>query len=204
MIYDTIDDLRSQLGSSKTPEKVRRYAAKMLHAVPVVPEINREEFILSRCKGKNVLEFGASGKMSEAVQQVSSDYLGVDRTAADRGVVAFDLDDISMSDVPGRSDVDVVLCGEVLEHLTNPGWFLERLRHKCRSASFLFTVPNAFSSAGARHLLRGNENVNIDHVCWYSPRTIRTLLERYAFEIREFYYYNGAGPTSEGLIVVAS
>jgi hypothetical protein len=47
------------------------------------------------------------------------------------------------------------------------------------------------------------ENVNIDHVAWYSPRTLRTLLERARWNITEFAWYGGDPGVAEGLIAVA-
>ncbi len=66
----------------------------------------------------------------------------------------------------------------------------------------LITVPNAFATAGRQWLAKGKENVNIDHVAWYSPRTLATLLNRAGYTYADLFYYNGDGPTAEGLIVV--
>jgi hypothetical protein len=48
----------------------------------------------------------------------------------------------------------------------------------------------------------GTENVNVDHVAWYSWRTLKTLLDRYGYPIREFYWYKGRPRFAEGIIVV--
>lgn len=200
MSYATIDHLRSQLGGTPSPDRSPAYAAKMLHPVPKAETVKREEFILRQCRGKRVLEFGASGALHRAIVEVAALCVGVDRESTS-SVIGFDLDAIGpeLPQVP----CDIIICGEIIEHLTNPGWFLTRLKRQYPDVPVIITVPNAFSRAGAGHIQRGIENVNIDHVAWYSPTTIAALLTKCGYVAGALYYYNGDGPTSEGLVVCA-
>lgn len=198
-MYATIDELRSQLGG--TPQRSPEYIAKMLHPIPTTDEVNREKFILGNCQGKRVLEFGASGPLHEAIVTVASDYLGVDRTPAP-GVVVFDLDDVSLLALPRNGTPDLIVCGEVLEHLGNPQWFLTRLRMQFKGVPVILTVPNAFSEKAHRWAQRNTENVNADHVAWYSPKTLSVLLQRAGYTVGGLYWYGGSGPTADGLVVV--
>ena len=205
MSYATIEDLRSQLGAPKTPDASAAYAAKMLHALPETKVVaDRIAYLVEHVKGKRVVEFGASGKASEAVRAAAAQFFGVDRTAGDR-VVGFDMDDVSVGWLPMPTSwfPEIVVCGEVLEHLSNPGWFLQRLRRHLPDVPLVITVPNAFSSAAQKWIAKGYENVNADHVAWYSPKTIAVLLERAGYVPADLAYYNGTGPTAEGLIVYA-
>lgn len=201
--YATIEELRSQLGSRRPAASSIEYAEKMLHRVPAAPVVDRAAFILEHCRGRRVLEFGASGPMHEAVFQAASACYGVDREDGPFGVIGFDLDDVSRSELPSVPTPEVILCGEVLEHLSNPGWFLTRLRRQYDGVPVIITVPNAFSSAAAKHIAKGVENVNRDHVAWYSYRTLFTLLERHGFTSNLFAWYHGEPYTAEGLIVLA-
>lgn len=217
-MFSSIDALRSQLGASETTAAQKAYAEKMMHPLPVAETVDRVKFILERVTGKCVLEFGATGPLHDAAVKVATRVYGFDRPVAERpapyaienGVEAFDLDDVSQPDLPMRPwpqpssepGVEIVLCGEVLEHLSNPGWFLTRLKRQYPGVPVIVTVPNAFTDIARRHLARGYENVNGDHCAWYSPKTLRVLLERAGYEIGEFYYYGAGGPTSEGLIAV--
>lgn len=206
MTYATLDDLRAGLGG-KDVTQTAEYRAKMLHKIPDLPVIDREPFILKRCKDKRVLEFGASGPLHRAIKEVvghEENILGVDLNPADESVVRFDLDDVRHHELPGiYMDPDVIVCGEILEHLTNPGWFLTRLKQEHPGVPVIFTVPNAFSAAGAKHMLSGNENVNKDHVCWYSYTTLTTLLTKVGFEILSSAWYKGDPLVAEGLVMVA-
>lgn len=207
MSYATIDDLRSQLGTRpKAPGAEQAYADKMLHRVPDAPVVDRSAFILEHCTGKRVLEFGASGPMHEAMVKVAAQCYGIDRSDGP-GVLGFDLDavrlngDMALVDLPQYADIDVIVCGEVLEHLSNPGWFLERLHRQYPKTPTIITVPNAYSHAGHVHMGKGVENVNADHCSWYSFRTLRTLLERYGYAGYRFAWYGGQPLTAEGIVV---
>lgn len=207
MSYATIDDLRSQLGAPTVTEQQRAYRAKMMHPFPEAPVVDRALFVLGRCQGKHVLEFGASGPMHEAVVKAAASVVGIDRISNDSAsdiVYGFDLDDVTVDHLPQTHSTppDLIFCGEVLEHLANPGWFLQRLHRQYPGVPVLITTPNAFTKAGRQHADRGYENVNVDHCVWFSPRTLRTLLERYGYEIDEFLWYHGEPVTAEGMIVV--
>ncbi len=204
MGYASIDALRESLAKPAHKVRTPEYVAKMLHEVPKSTVVDRMAFVLERCKGKRVLELGASGRLHDELVGAAGGLFSIDRYDSD-GVYGCDLDSVSRYDVPYGLDnpPDVIVCGEILEHLGNPGWLLARLRQQWPDVPVVVTVPNAFSSAGAHHMEHGTENVNRDHVAWYSYRTLRTLLERAGYEIAEFYWYNGEPFTAEGLIVVA-
>lgn len=201
MSYDTIDDLRSQLGAPAALSPA--YVAKMMHPIPVAESRDRSKFIIDHVTGKRVLEFGATGPMHDAIVKAAAVTQGVDREAS-VGVEAFDLDDVSLASLPRMDVPDVIVCGELVEHLSNPGWFLTRLKAQYAEVPVIITVPNAFSGVTRGHLLASSiENVNRDHVAWYSYTTLSVLLLRAGYTVREFYYYGGSGPTSQGLIVIA-
>lgn len=206
MSYASLDDLRSHLGGQR-PEPTPAYREKMLHPIPPdITSVDRVKFILQHCTGKRVLEFGASGPLFLAIRPVTTSYQGVDRQDGDQ-IIGFDLDDVSQTWLPVPTywegqKWDLIVCGEILEHLMNPGWFLTRLRRQYLGIPVILTVPNAFADAGRRWILKGIENVNRDHVAYYSPKTVSVLLERVGYHTGGLFWYGGPGPTAEGLIVV--
>lgn len=198
MAFATINALRESLAAPA--HRTVDYAAKMLHPVPKAAVVDRIAFVLEQCKGKRVLELGASGPLHTRLATLATVF-GIDRLAAD-GVVAFDLDDVHEETIPGDGP-DLILCGETLEHLSNPGWMLTRLARQWPDVPLLVTVPNAYSAAGQAHMAQGTENVNRDHVAWYSYWTLHELLRRAGYAIETFHWYHGDPFDAEGLIVIA-
>jgi methyltransferase family protein len=196
--YATIDALRAELGGK--PKQSPEWVAKMLHPIPPATAVDRVVFLLKHVAGKRVLEFGASGPMHDAIVKAATSVQGVDR-ADGPGVVGFDLDDVSQTRLPGETP-DIIICGEVLEHLGNPQWFLTRLKRQYAGVPVIITVPNAFAEAGRSYLKQGRECVNGDHVAWYSPTTLSVLLQRAGYSVGGLFWYGGKDPTAEGLIVV--
>ncbi len=178
-----------------TPE----YYDKMMHDIPAASVVDRLVYILTKCAGKTVLHLGsASGDLHEAIKKVADFVVGVDKIAGPNTNNRVDLDESPES--LAITGIELVVAGEIIEHLANPGNVLKALRKL--NCEVLITVPNAFAKIGSSHVRKGRENVNRDHVAWYSYRTLRTLIERYGYELKEFYWYNGEPITAEGLIAL--
>jgi hypothetical protein len=205
--FDSIDALRGTLGNQAAKAVARHdpaYVAKMLHPFPKAEVIRRHEFLLKEAAGKVVLDVGASGPMHAALAKTAAKCYGWDREDGP-GVTGINLDDVS-SPLPVYADVQLVICGEVLEHLSNPGWFLTRLRQSYPCPTIV-TVPNAYCEVGRQYALKGVECVNLDHVSWYSPKTLSVLLARAGYQIVSLAYYNDRPiqppQFAEGIVVVA-
>lgn len=195
----TLAELRDTLGRPSA-----EYIAKQMHRVPDFPVVDRERFILERVKGKTVLDIGASGRMHEAIVAVAKKCYGIDRRDGD-GVDGVNLDEApAWEGLPNwHTGTEIVVCGEVLEHLANPGHFLRAMR-TAHPVPVIFTVPNAASEILQRNLRRGIECVNNDHVAWYSHKTLSVLLGRYGYEPKDWAWYGPGQPGfNEGIICVA-
>ena len=173
---------------------VNEYDERMFHRIPDAPSVTRHEFIRSECIGKRVLDIGGSGTLAELIKGVAKSYANVDKVDATYCI------NLDREPVP-VIDVDLIVCGEVIEHLSNPGFFLDGLREY--RVPFIFTVPNAFCSIGAKWTMKGIENVNSDHVAYYSYYTFSNLIKRHGFSVDKFLWYNGSPGTAEGLIFCA-
>ena len=196
-MFSTIDSLRANLGVAP---RDTAYDEKMMHPIPDAAVVDREQFIVDTIRGKTVIEFGASGALHGKITAAASVVVGVDRDRAP-GVIGFDLDAIGQ-DLPVLAKPNWIVCGEVIEHLSNPGYFLSRLKHQYGGVPMIITVPNAFTDVGRKTLDKGIENVNRDHVAWYSYTTLKTLLTRAGYTIRELYWYGGKPYYAQGLVVV--
>lgn len=84
---------------------------------------------------------------------------------------------------------DVVVVGELMEHLSNPGLFLDRVRrHLNKRGRLIITTPNPFFFYRFCQALFEDVICNIEHTCYYCKRTIKQLLERHGFELKKFKY----------------
>ena len=200
-------DLYNLLDSySAYPDKSSDYVDKMLHPIPDAKVVSRETFILERCKGKTVVNFGSdSGDLHKRIGEVAGSVFGVDKQGTPDLRIDLDDDHYSLSYMPMAN---VYVVGEIIEHMVSPGAFLKRLRwvmtHEgAEGCEAIITVPNALSEFLSHHAhKRQVENVNLDHVAWYSYHTLRTLLAKCGFEMREFYWHNGKPIFAEGLVAV--
>src|SRR5437588_485812 len=90
----------------------------------------------------------------------------------------------------GLEPADLVVAGEVIEHLDAPGPFLRAMRVLTRpEGRLVLTTPNAYRVLNFLAPLSGAELVHPDHTAWHSPQTLRTLLERSGWTVDEVAYY---------------
>ena len=195
MSYSTIADLRAHLAGQG--QHGSAYAEKMFHPVPDLPTVSdRARYLVEKAKGKIVLDIGCTGVIATRIQAVAVRYYGIDR--AEGGDWAkVDVDRLP-GEMPTFPDVNLIIVSELLEHLANPGSFLEALHTKYPTVPLYVTVPHA----GAYTVQGKCEVVNREHVAWYSYTTLKTLLGRYGYAIQEARWYNGEPHKAEGLIVL--
>jgi SAM-dependent methyltransferase len=90
----------------------------------------------------------------------------------------------------GLEPADVVVAGEILEHLDAPGPFLRAMRLLAKpDGRLVVTTPNAYRLLNFLAPLSGRELVHPDHTLWSSPRTLRTLLEHAGWRVERLGYY---------------
>ncbi|HEY3922752.1 MAG TPA: methyltransferase domain-containing protein [Gaiellaceae bacterium] len=89
----------------------------------------------------------------------------------------------------GLGSADVVVAGELIEHLDAPGPFLRAMREV--ADELVLTTPNAYRLLNFLAPLTGSELVHPDHTAWHSPATVRRLCEDSGWQVtRIAYYYN--------------
>ena len=122
---------------------------------------------------------------------IDADVGGVDRARA-LGYEAHAADVESDGEIAGLGlePAEVVVAGELVEHLDRPGDFLEAVKPLVAADGvFVLTTPNAHSLTNVLGALAGRELVNPDHVAWLSWRTLATLLGRHGWTIENLAYY---------------
>jgi 2-polyprenyl-3-methyl-5-hydroxy-6-metoxy-1,4-benzoquinol methylase len=160
--------------------------------------LDRFERVRRHVDGRAVLDIGAGSGirrddwMHGLIAEVASETVGIEldeplaATARARGftVISGDAHTIDV----GRT-FDVVFAGEVIEHLSCAGAFLDNMRrHLVRDGRLVLTTPNAFAISNFVYRIGGMPRVNRQHVCWYDEITLGQLLARHEFEVVEVEY----------------
>lgn len=166
--------------------------------------VDRDSHIVDFVKGKSVLHIGCvdSGftlekysdgsllhikfqNVCDVLYGVDIDCEGIDflKSKGIKDIECINIVNIDTDDGIGFikvDQVDYIVVGEVLEHLSDPGQFINSLSSVAKkyASKIIFTVPNAFALFRFRKLLFGIEHVHEDHVRYYSPRTIEVALRR--------------------------
>ena len=193
-----------------------------------LPLVQRVDQILKACAGKSVLHLGCTNYpytqdaiekgmlLHHRIDAVAAelygfdyDQEGLDILAADGTNNLFRADLEDLRSVPLERTFDVIVAGEIIEHLVNPGLFLSGIRRfMAPETSLMITTVNAYSAARfLTYSLRGkggyNEPVHPDHVAYFSYKTLGKMIEKGGLEVREFYYYDIGPehrPTNRGAV----
>ena len=170
--------------------------------------VAKEDFILKISSGLTVLHLGCVGftdldgeeRVRSAKQSLHwklsqcADVVGVDRS----GHVIEELrrlaifDNIVCGDVERLDDLaidqkfDIVVAGDIIEHLSNPGRMLDGIQRFCTvDTRIVITTPNAF---GAPNFLRhsaGRFREGAEHVMSFNQQNLTTLLRRHGYRVAE-------------------
>jgi SAM-dependent methyltransferase len=189
-------------------------AVQWLQPLPRGRPVARDAYLLEAAAGQRVIHVGfvdehllpghlAAGNWLHArMAEVASSLVGLDIAedsvawAREEGSEVYCVDAQMPEQVEalGLEAADVVVAGEVIEHLDSPGPFLLAMHLLVRPGGRLVvTTPNAYRPLNSLVPVSGSELVHPDHTAWHSPHTLRNLLERSGWEVVESGYYQNAG-----------
>jgi SAM-dependent methyltransferase len=187
------------------PAAMPRY--EPLEHLRVRRPVPRDAFVREACRGKSVLDLGAMDETAylskrgtgtwihEEIARVATQVVGVDSSDA----VPEDGLQTAPNAVIRRGDItrlaqwfeaqdpsfvpDVVVAGEVIEHVPDPLAFLRELRsvERLRGRKLVLTTPNATAAHNVLIALASRESTHHDHLCILSFKTLHTLLHRAGF-----------------------
>ena len=174
---------------------------------------SRWNFILDRCKGRSVLHLGFVGETDGTLQlkvdafgdgrvlhphlvRVASEVIGLDRDEdavegirsrfGEAGLLVGDVEHLER--LPVNRTFDVILFGDLIEHLSCPGLALEGMRRFMSPQSeLIITTPNAFALLANVRFTLGRFREGNEHVAAYSKFTLPALLERHHLKMTELY-----------------
>ncbi len=85
---------------------------------------------------------------------------------------------------------DVIFAGDLIEHLSNPGLFLQACQAHLKPAGrLILTTPNTFNLFNlAEKLTKREPTVNPDHTFYFNDKTLTVLLRKNHFNVRSADY----------------
>jgi hypothetical protein len=126
--------------------------------------------VASKCVGVDINESG----IARLVQEGWADVFVGDITRPDTFVD------------PGTA-WDVIVLGEIVEHVDNPVAFLAAIREAWagRCNRLILTLPNAFAWSTLRSTGRSVESINTDHRYWFTPYTAAKVATQAGFIVND-------------------
>jgi hypothetical protein len=168
--------------------------------------IDREATILELVARKRVLHLGAVGHDGTAegdperryqdslhgkIERVAAGVIGVDTNSGviseyvQAGVSTMlvgDVEQLGTLDLEGP--FDVILSGNVIEHLSNPGRMLDGMQALSHpGTTILVTTPHAFGLAQYVRYVLGRFRESPDHVATFNGPALANLIQRHGFRV---------------------
>jgi len=163
-----------------------------VHSAHKPPVKDKIEYIVELVRGRRVLDVGVVAHFVEAerdkswlhhhVASAASYCVGVDilpgpvQQLRERGynVIVRDI-----TKEPLDEQFDVIVCGDVIEHLPNPqGLFDAATRMLSPGGRLLIATPNPFYLHRAYRFMRGRYRDSVDHVMHFDASNIAEMAER--------------------------
>lgn len=164
-------------------------------------DLLRMDYLAQAVRGKRVVHVGCVDHLPllrekirtnqwlhQALCESAERCLGVDVNAT--GIAALQelgWSDVTVGDITQPSTFladddawDLLVLGEILEHVDNPVDFLSSIRSgwNGRCDRMIITVPNAFGWSTLKGAVRSREEVNTDHRFWFTPFTAAKVATR--------------------------
>lgn len=177
--------------------------------------VQRVDFIKEMCNGKKVLHLGCTDypfteqnirnkmllhfelqKYAAELYGFDFDQKGIDILAAAGVKNLYRADLEKLDEVALDETFDVIIAGEMIEHLSNPGLFLRGIkRFMNRETKLVITTINAYSAMrffiyGLRGRGGAQEPVHPDHVAYYSYKTLSLVISRENLVVEDFVFYD--------------
>ncbi len=181
-----------------------------LQRLPRHGPVAREEFLIESCRGKRVTHVGfvdyplletritsnqwlhaALAEVADSIIGIDSDSKGVEwaRSSGFEAYVADASSEAAIDDLKLEL-ADVVVAGEVIEHVDAPGPFLRGMLYLCApQGQLIITTPNAYRALNFIVPMTGKELIHPDHVAWHSPHTLANLLRSSGWDVERMLYY---------------
>jgi 2-polyprenyl-3-methyl-5-hydroxy-6-metoxy-1,4-benzoquinol methylase len=170
--------------------------------------VDRSDFILSYCRGRRVLHLGCAdyancgdfavepttdGWLHRKIEAVAKEVVGIDnsREAVQLLRDKYRVRKVLFGDAEHLDELnlgvfDVIVAGEIIEHLQCPGMFLASAHAVVKAhGEMILTTVNAYCLRRFLRIPFHRESVHVDHVAYYSHRTLAHLAQLCGWEVIE-------------------
>jgi 2-polyprenyl-3-methyl-5-hydroxy-6-metoxy-1,4-benzoquinol methylase len=176
---------------------------EMVHRLPPAALVDRFDYLRGLATAKRVVHIGFVDAGCQALNEQSGAWLHEHLAGAASQLVGLDLDAAGVEDARergyeahvvdcrdvdaihalGLAPADVVVAGEVIEHLDDPGSFLDGVHALVAPGGVLVvTTPNATGLVNAVALLANYEVNHPDHVAMFTCTTLDAMLTRHRWQ----------------------
>lgn len=194
----------------------------MVHALPAAVLVDRVAHLAGMARGRRVVHVGFADRGYRGMQERSGTWLHAHLDRAATSLVGLDLspDDVAAAVADGYeahvvdctdpaavaalglAPAQLVLAGEVIEHLDRPGDLFAALGPLVAPGGLLVvTTPNAYGWLNVAASLLRREINHPDHVCMFTQRTLTALAARHGWrhEATAVYVPSVKGVAGRGL-----
>lgn len=197
-----VDGMANMNLESKFPNKLTflRYITHLSK-----DSVDKNELITMLCRNKKVLDIGCIDHSAETAIQLGEKWLhkGIKNVASELTGLDVLEEDISIlnnleyniifgdaEDFHLQKTYEVIVAGDIIEHLSNIGFFLRCVKeHMDNESLFIFTTPNPFNIEQSMSAIFNKYiYAHSQHTCWLSPQVCWELLRREKLKIIDFYW----------------
>jgi hypothetical protein len=204
------DPIATPMPAQDAPVPTAAASAPVLHYTPLERialrrPIERIAYIVAACAGRRVLDLGAMDEtawqakrgqgtwLHEEIGAVAARVDGFDSSSlvTDEGLTTGPRSTIRRGNITDIAALlaqldelpDVVVAGEIIEHLEDPLRFLSELRNQpgLVGRTLILSTPNATALHNCLIALGARESTHHDHLCIFSYKTLNTLCLRAGF-----------------------
>ncbi len=171
------------------------YQALRVYGEKIHLEFDRSDYLCRCVMGKKVLHVGCSDFPVTEQRIKNGNLLHIGLTNSAKEVIGIDISDEGLAcmakygikntfkmdaeNISFDFRFEVILAGDVLEHLNNPGKFIERSFSLLdTNGELIVAVPNAMTVNNIKGWFLW-EQVHKDHTFYFSPKTLSSLCSRY-------------------------
>lgn len=200
----TTTDPTSDAGAARQAQGAAQL--EMVHRLPKAQAVERIPHLAALAAGKRVIHVGFVDAGYQEMNTAAGTWLHAHLAASASSLVGIDLDEsgVDMAKEAGYEayvvdcrdpeavaalgiePADLVIAGEVIEHLDDPGAFLQGLHPLVKpTGRLVITTPNASGLLNSAAALVGAEINHPDHVVMFSWRTLTNLMSRHGWRHTE-------------------